>query len=139
MNQSYVIKGAILSEKTYKQMEAGIYTFLVDSGSTKPLISKAVENQFGVKVTRVNLATKPSKTKRIAGSRKTVKTQNGRKAIVYLAQGQSIEMLAPKTEKGKNKKKETSASKSQPVKEKGGLLSKIKKTKEKTEVKSSAS
>jgi len=108
MNQSYIIKGAVLSEKTYKQMESGIYTFLVSANVTKNQIAKTIENQFSVKVEKVNLATRPAKTKRIAGTRKMTCTQSSRKAIVYLEKGQGIEMLAPKTEKTKKSKKQIS-------------------------------
>ncbi|OGE10263.1 50S ribosomal protein L23 [Candidatus Curtissbacteria bacterium RIFCSPLOWO2_01_FULL_42_26] len=130
MNQPYIIKQAILSEKTYKQMEAGVYTFLVARQATKNQIADAIEKQFSVKVEKVNLSTKPAKTKRITGTRKTAKTQNGRKAIAWLAPGQNIEMLAPKT--AKTKKDGKVVKKSQPItrdtvekKEKKGLFSKL--------------
>ena len=97
MKRSFVIKQAVLSEKTYRQMEDGKYTFLVNRYADKKAIAKAVENQFSVKVTKVNVLTKASKTKRIARTRKTVKTASGKKAVVYLQKGQSITMLSPKT------------------------------------------
>lgn len=103
MKQSFVIKQAVLSEKTYQQMEDGKYTFLVDRYADKKAIARAVENQFSVKVTKVNVLKRFAKTKRIARSRKTVKTASGKKAIVYLQKGQSIAMLSPKTV-GKDKK-----------------------------------
>src|SRR3990167_5650304 len=99
MKRSFVIKQAVLSEKTYRQMEDGKYTFLVNRYADKKAIAGAVENQFSVKVTKVNVLTKPSKTKRIAKTRKTVKTASGKKAVVYLQKGQSITMLSPKTAK----------------------------------------
>lgn len=78
-------------------MEDGKYTFLVNRYADKKVIAKAIENQFSVKVTKVNVLTKASKTKRIARTRKTVKTASGKKAVVYLQKGQSITMLSPKT------------------------------------------
>src|SRR3989344_899348 len=127
MNQPYIIKQAILSEKTYKQMEAGIYTFLVARQATKNQIADSIEKQFSVKVNKVNLSTRAAKTKRITGTRKTAKTQSGRKAIVYLAPGQSIEMLAPKTKKGKKEVKKSQPKTQNAVekKEKKGLFSKF--------------
>lgn len=97
MKRSFVIKQAVLSEKTYRQMEDGKYTFLVDRYADKKAIAKAIENQFSVKVTKVNVLTKASKTKKIARTRKTVKIASGKKAVVYLQKGQSIAMLSPKT------------------------------------------
>ncbi len=55
INPAQLIKKAILSEKTYKQMENGLYTFLVDKRSTKSQIATAVENQFQVNIMRVNV------------------------------------------------------------------------------------
>ena len=134
MNQSYIIKHAILSEKTYSLMETGIYTFLVTKNATKSQIAKAVESQFSVQVKKVNIASRPSKTKRIATTRKTTKTSQGKKALVYLKVGQKIEMLSPKAKKApKDQKVKTSKNEStkqterEPTKEKKGFLSRIKK------------
>lgn len=126
MNLKSLIKKAILSEKAYKQMESGIYTFLVDPKSTKKEIAKVIEKQFSVKVEKVNVTQKASKKKRIAQTRKHTETGGGKKAIVYLAPGQSIPMLLPKAEtKTKTKKSKTT----EKVQEKG-LLSKLRKPKE---------
>ncbi len=97
MKQSSIIKQAVLSEKSYKQMEIGRYTFLVDSHADKEAISKAVEDQFSIKVEKVNVLKRFAKTKRIAKSRKTVKISGAKKAVVYLEKGQSIAMLSPKS------------------------------------------
>jgi len=105
MKSTDIIKKAILSEKAYKQMEMGIYTFLVDPASTKQDVKTKVENQFKVLVDRVNLASKPFKMKRIARTRKQAKTGGGKKAIVWLKSGQSITMLLPKTKEQKPKAK----------------------------------
>lgn len=105
MNTSSLIKKSILSEKAYKQMDAGIYTFLVDKQATKKQISEAVKKQFSVDVIKVNIAQKSFKMKRVARTRKKTKVGGGKKALVYLASGQNIAMLSPKS------KKETKGSK----------------------------
>jgi len=128
-----IIKKAVLSEKTYKQMENGLYTFLVDGRSTKYEITKSVENQFKVNVLHVNVFKKAPKTKRISGTRKWTKIPGSKKAAVYLAPGQKIEILSPKTAK-ESKNKSVKGSKGENVKqeeksetkEKKGLLSRIK-------------
>lgn len=132
MNQSYIVKQAILTEKTYKLMQNGVYTFLVAPKATKGEIQKAVESQFLVKVDKVNINMRPAKTRRIAKSRKTIKTSVGKKALVFLANGQKIEMLSPATKKESNsqKDKESKSKISQEVaqtKKRRGLLSRIKK------------
>lgn len=131
MNQTYVIKQALLSEKTYKQMETGVYTFLVAKEATKNEIAKAVEKQFSVKVKSVNVSHKPAKQKRIGRTRKFGQTGQGKKAIVYLGPGQSIEMLSPKA-KGKPKK-EQKPQEPRPTKEvekKKGIFARLKNKKE---------
>ena len=97
MKQVLIIKQAILSEKSYKQMEMGRYVFLVDASADKKTISKAVENQFSVKVAKVNVLKRFAKTRKIAKTRKTVKIGGSKKAVVYLEKGQTIAMLSPKT------------------------------------------
>lgn len=106
MKPSDVIKKAILSEKAYKQMEKGIYTFLVAEKTTKDEIARAITYQFAVSVDHVNVATFAPKTKRIASSRKQTKVGGGTKAIVWLAPGQTIASLSPKAKKSSKKEKE---------------------------------
>jgi len=124
MKLKSVIKKAILSEKAYKQMEKGIYTFLVVTQATKNAVAKQVFSQFGVDVMRVNMTNIAPKTKRVAKTRKQVKTGGGKKAIVYLKSGQTIAMLMPKSEtkgkkpKDKDKGKEKDIQKAEGEKEK---------------------
>lgn len=105
MKISHILKKAILSEKAYKLMETGVYSFMVDSRSKKAEIKKFVAGQFGVKVAKVNLANFSAKSKRIGNSRKTTLVGGGRKAIVFLEKGQTIPLLSPKTEAKKESKK----------------------------------
>ena len=99
MKTSDIIQKSILSEKAYKQMEAGIYTFMVNQQATKQLIARAIKKQFSVDVERVNVASKIAKAKRVGKTRKFTTVGGGKKAIVYLAAGQNIAMLSPKTKK----------------------------------------
>lgn len=99
-----VIKGTILSEKAYKLMEKGIYTFLVETHATKKQIAKAVGDQFAVEVQKVNVLNQSTKMKRIAKTRKQARVGGGKKAIVYLAAGQKIAALSPKAETKKSTK-----------------------------------
>jgi len=112
MNQSYVLKKAILSEKAYALMKRGTYTFLVDARAHKEEIAKVVGLQFGVSVAKVRISKFAPKIKRIIKSKKTTVTGGGKKALVTLSSGQSIALLAPKADKEKKKvKKEESANK----------------------------
>ena len=72
-------------------MELNKYTFEVAKDANKYQIKDAVEEIFGVKVVRVNTLTVKPKTKRVryvAG-----KTRSWKKAIVTLAEGDTIEVL----------------------------------------------
>jgi len=116
MNQAQVIQKAILSEKAYKLMEKGAYTFLVDRRATKEKITKSVAGQFSVKVRKVNILKSASKRKRIGRTRKSTLVGGGKKAIVWLQSGQTIAMLSPKSkEKSKSKKKEKEIEKALPA------------------------
>ncbi len=104
MKQINIIEKAILSEKAYKVMEKGIYTFLVNNHAKKGEIAKVVEKQFSVNVTKVNITPLYPKKKRIAKTRKfTTVYPAGKKATVWLKAGQKIEMLSPKVEKAEKK------------------------------------
>lgn len=105
MKTSYVIKKAIISEKATNLMNLGIYTFLVDPRANKKDIAKEVEKQFSVNVQKVNITKFAPKAKRIAQSRKMTTVGGGKKAIVVLKAGQTISLLAPKTEAKKAKEK----------------------------------
>lgn len=101
---SYITIEPVLSEKVYKQMEKGVYTFLVEKHATKKSVSVAVKNQFGVDSIRVNISRVMPKLKRITGTRKQTLVGGAKKAIVFLKSGQTIPVLSPKTEGKKAQK-----------------------------------
>ena len=84
------ILGPVITEKSMSGNQESVYTFKVDKRATKTQIKSEIERQFGVKVLNVNtLNTKPKARRvgRYTGNSKTYK-----KAIVTLAQGNSIEI-----------------------------------------------
>ena len=92
MNSVYnVIIRPVVSERTFDQMGENKYTFEVAPQAPKEEIAQAVEKTFDVKVTKVTTAWVKPKTKRVryvAG-----KTRRWKKAIVTLAEGDSIEIF----------------------------------------------
>jgi len=86
MNINEVIKYPILTEKTYKQMSEGVYTFAVDRRTNKVEVKKTVEFIFGVKVGKVNIFNVPKKATKLGRSHGF--TNAYKKAIVYLTEGQ---------------------------------------------------
>ena len=86
-----VIIRPVITEHSYDMMEKNTYTFEVAKDANKYQIKDAVEEIFGVKVVRVNTLTVKPKTKRVryvAG-----KTRSWKKAIVTLAEGDTIEVF----------------------------------------------
>lgn len=59
-----IIKKPILTEKSYDDIAAKKYTFVVDIRANKTEIKKAVEEVFGVKVKNVNTLRQIGKVKR---------------------------------------------------------------------------
>ena len=86
-----IIIRPVVSERSFSEMEQNKYTFEVHKDANKFQIKDAVEEIFGVKVTRVNTLIVKPKTKRVryvAG-----KTRSWKKAVVTVAEGQSIEIF----------------------------------------------
>ena len=87
-----VIRKPVITEKAMKGAEHSQVTFEVAMTATKPQIKAAVEAVFGVKVKSVNTIRHAGKTKMFRGT-KGVRNEV-KKAIVTLAEGQSIDVTA---------------------------------------------
>ena len=91
MTAHEIIIRPIVSEQSYDMMEQNKYTFEVAKSATKLQVRDAIEELFNVHVTRVNTLNVKPKTKRVryvAG-----KTRTWKKAIVTVAEGESIEIF----------------------------------------------
>lgn len=87
-----ILKRPVLTEKsTYAMNEQGRYTFLVDRRASKDQIKAAVERLYGVKVVGVNTST--TKGKRRRTRRGWIQETPTKKAVVRLAEGQTIELF----------------------------------------------
>ena len=112
---SQTLKKPILSEKAYKLMAANIYTFFVSRHARKEEIASEIEKQFSVKVKKVNITSQAQKKKRIGKTRKFADVGGGKKAIVWLAAGQKIDILSPKAEKQKKQSDKKDVQKASPA------------------------
>ena len=84
-----VLKKPVLTEKSLAlQTEENKYTFDVDLDANKTEVKIAVEKLFNVKVEKVNIMNVKPKAKRMGTYEG--KTNKRRKAIVKLAEGNSI-------------------------------------------------
>lgn len=85
-----VILRPVVSEKSYTLLDDGVYTFVVAPGANKIEIRYAIESIFNVKVTKVNTLNRPGKRKRNRKKQTFGKRPDQKRAIVTLAEGQSI-------------------------------------------------
>ncbi len=82
----------ILSEETMKNMETmNKITVQVNKNSNKVEIKNAFEAIFGVKVKQVNVSHVRAKDKRVG--KYSGKTSSYKKAVITLAEGQSLDLL----------------------------------------------
>ncbi len=85
-----VIVGPHITEKSTLVSEHNAVVFKVAGDATKPAIKAAVEALFDVSVTAVNTMVVKGKTKKWKGA--PYKRSDFKKAIVTLAEGQSIDV-----------------------------------------------
>jgi large subunit ribosomal protein L23 len=88
-----VLHRPVVSEKTYALMDAHVYVFDVDPDATKIDVRHAVEQAFGVKVSKVNTLTRKGKTKRNQRTGRVGRTPDTKRAIVTLAAGNKIDLF----------------------------------------------
>lgn len=87
-----VIVAPHITEKATLASEHNAVVFKVVDSATKPQIKAAVEALFDVKVVSVNTLTQKGKTKRWKG--RPYKRSDFKKAVVRLAEGQSIDVTS---------------------------------------------
>ncbi len=92
MNVHDVIRRPLVTEKSNIGTEEGnLATFAVDPRANKHEIQRAIEELFNVEVLAVRTMRQPRKTKRLG--RHMGRRAEWKKAIVQLAEGQSIEFF----------------------------------------------
>jgi large subunit ribosomal protein L23 len=91
LHATQVLIAPVVSEKSYARIADREYTFKVHQDAHKTQVRQAVEQQFGVKVERVNIVKVQAKPKRrglIKGTR-----PGWKKAIVKLREGETIQIF----------------------------------------------
>lgn len=89
-NFSKTIKNPRVTEKASMYFEKNVYTFDVSEDANKSEIKKAIFTLYKVKPVKVNIVTIPKKQVFVRG-KKGVKN-GGKKALVYLKEGDKIEI-----------------------------------------------
>ena len=85
-----ILKAPVITEKSQIAKSEGKYTFKVDPKATKLEIKAAIEKIFKVKVTAIRTINVRPKKRRVG--RYTGLTTRYKKAIVSLAEGQTIDL-----------------------------------------------
>lgn len=92
MHPSTVIKKPIVTERSTAAMaDENRYTFLVDRRANKTDVKRAVESLYGVSVLGVTTQLRKSRERRLKYG--YVQAPPSKKAIVRLAEGQTIELF----------------------------------------------
>lgn len=94
-----ILKRPIITEKSMKLAQSGLYTFEVDKDATKLLVAKIVASKFNVKVLSVNIINIKGRNKMQRQTRRTYLTKGLKKAVVQVGKGQKIAIFeTPKEE-----------------------------------------
>jgi large subunit ribosomal protein L23 len=88
-----VIIRPVVSEKSYAAFDGNVYTFVVADDANKVEIRQAIEEIFGVKVTNVNTLNRNGKRKRNRRTGNWGQRAGQKRAIVSLAEGDTIEIF----------------------------------------------
>lgn len=87
---AHVLKSPRITEKASVQQGMSVYTFDVATSATKTQIISAVRSTYKVTPVKVRIAQIPSKRTRNARTGRTGVKIGGKKAYVYLKQGETI-------------------------------------------------
>ncbi len=88
-----VIIRPVVSEKSYAAFDGNVYTFVVADDANKVEIRQAIEEIFNVKVTNVNTLNRNGKRKRNRRTGNWGQRAGQKRAIVSLAEGDTIEIF----------------------------------------------
>lgn len=90
-----VLRRPLVTEKTsYQSGRLNQYSFIVSNSATRKLVKDAIEMLYDVKVERVNIINTTAKRGRRLRSRRLLIRKPGfKKAIVTLAEGQTLQIF----------------------------------------------
>ncbi len=88
-----IVRKPVVSEKSYKLIDEGVYTFVVADSATKVDVRRAIEFLFDVNVTDVNTLVRKGKRKRNRKNGTWSSSSDKKHAMVRLASGQKIDMF----------------------------------------------
>lgn len=94
-----ILKKPVITEKSMKLAQKGLYAFEVDKNATKPQVAKEVASRFNVKVLQVKIVNTKGKVKSQKRVRKNYTQSGAKKAYVQVKKGEKIAVFeTPKEE-----------------------------------------
>jgi large subunit ribosomal protein L23 len=90
---SQVLLKPVVSEKSYRLMEDGVYVFVVAPDATRIEVRHAVEQTLGVRVTNVNTLNRKGKLRRNRRTNTVGKRPDTKRAVVTLVSGDRIDLF----------------------------------------------
>jgi large subunit ribosomal protein L23 len=89
-----IVRPLVTEKSSYQSGKLNQYSFVVVPDATRTLVKDALETLFDVDVVRVNIINTPAKRGRRARSRRLLVRRPGyKKAVVTLAEGQTLQMF----------------------------------------------
>jgi large subunit ribosomal protein L23 len=88
-----ILRRPVVSEKSYALMDDGVYVFVVAPDATKIEIRLAVQQAFGVRVTKVNTLNRKGKVRRNRRSNTVGTRPSTKRAVVTLHEGDRIDLF----------------------------------------------
>lgn len=98
MNQAFVLKRPIITEKSQAAAALSTFMFEVDAKATKHDIKLAVESLYKVHVVTIRTVTFPSLTKRTGKRRLPTSTSKVKRAYIQLKPGESLPLFETNTQ-----------------------------------------
>lgn len=91
-NPSHILRNPRITEKGAYLAEAGVYVFDVAKDANKREIADAIQTVFKVTPRKVRVAAVKGKRRLTRGTNRMGESATGKKAYVYLKQGDKIEI-----------------------------------------------
>jgi large subunit ribosomal protein L23 len=89
-----LVRPLVTEKSSYQSGTLHQYAFVVANEATRTMVKDAIETIYDVKVVRVNVVNAPAKRGRRARSRRLLVRRSAfKKALVTLAEGQSLEIF----------------------------------------------
>ncbi|MBN1304592.1 MAG: 50S ribosomal protein L23 [Anaerolineales bacterium] len=89
-----ILRRPLITEKSnYQSSKLNQYVFEVAQEATKTMVKDAIERLYEVDVVRVNIINTPAKRGRRRNRRLMVRKPGYKKAIITLAEGQSLDIF----------------------------------------------